>query len=83
MNVTETYNFVFTYRRIHDHQSLMEVLVCMSLRALKGFPLTGRGGLQGYEMLRIQHCLDNQLIDRLSAPRTGRTLLPRNIILFF
>jgi hypothetical protein len=24
-------------------------------------PVTGRGGLWGYEMLRILHCLDNRL----------------------
>jgi hypothetical protein len=29
----------------------------------KAIPLTGRGGLQGCEMLGIQHCLDNRLID--------------------
>jgi hypothetical protein len=27
----------------------------------KAIPLTARGGLQGYEMLRIPHCLDNRL----------------------
>jgi hypothetical protein len=26
-------------------------------------PVTGRGGPQGREMLRIPHCLDNRLID--------------------
>jgi hypothetical protein len=25
--------------------------------------VTGRGGLQGYDMLRITHCLDTRLID--------------------
>jgi hypothetical protein len=29
----------------------------------KAIPVTGRGGLLGYEMLRIPHCLDNRLID--------------------
>jgi hypothetical protein len=29
----------------------------------KNIPVTGSGGLQGCEMLRISHCLDNQLID--------------------
>jgi hypothetical protein len=28
---------------------------------LGNFPVTGRGGLQGCEMLRIPHCLDNRL----------------------
>jgi hypothetical protein len=34
-------------------------------------------------MLRAPHCLDNRLIDggKVSALRTGRTLLPRNIII--
>jgi hypothetical protein len=29
----------------------------------KTIPVTGRGGLLGYEMLRIPHCLDNRLTD--------------------
>jgi hypothetical protein len=29
----------------------------------KAFPVTGRWGLQGCEMLRIQHCVDNRLTD--------------------
>jgi hypothetical protein len=29
----------------------------------KAIPVTGRGGLQGCEMSRIPHCLDNQLTD--------------------
>jgi hypothetical protein len=29
----------------------------------KGIPVTGRGGLQSCEMLRISHCLDNRLTD--------------------
>jgi hypothetical protein len=29
----------------------------------KAIPVTGRGGLYGYEMLRIPHCLDYRLID--------------------
>jgi hypothetical protein len=29
----------------------------------KAIPVTGRGGLQGCEMLRISHCLDNRLTD--------------------
>jgi hypothetical protein len=33
-----------------------------------------RGGQQGCEMLRIPHCLDGRVL------RTGRALLPRNII---
>jgi hypothetical protein len=51
-------------------------MVCYGL-----IPVTDRGGLYGCEMLRIPHCLDNRLTDsvRLSALRTGRALLPRNI----
>jgi hypothetical protein len=30
---------------------------------LKAVPVTGRGGLQGCETLRIPHCLDNRLTD--------------------
>jgi hypothetical protein len=29
----------------------------------EAIPVAGRGGLQGCEMLRIPHCLDNQLTD--------------------
>jgi hypothetical protein len=29
----------------------------------KGIPVTGRGDLQGREMLSIAHCLDNKLTD--------------------
>jgi hypothetical protein len=29
----------------------------------KAIPVTGRGGLQGCDMLRIPHCLDNRLTD--------------------
>jgi hypothetical protein len=47
----------------------------------KVIPVTGRGGLYGCEMLRIPHCLDKRLTAvRLSVLRTGRALLPRNII---
>jgi hypothetical protein len=31
---------------------------------IKAISVTSRGDLQGCEMLRIQHCLDNWLIDR-------------------
>jgi hypothetical protein len=30
---------------------------------IKKKPVTGRGGLQGCDMLRVPHCLDNLLID--------------------
>jgi hypothetical protein len=39
----------------HDHQ----ILICKS----KAIPVTGLGGLQGCEMLRSPHCLDNWLKD--------------------
>jgi hypothetical protein len=29
----------------------------------KAIPVTGRGGLEGCDMLWIPHCLDNRLID--------------------
>jgi hypothetical protein len=29
----------------------------------KVIPVTGRGGVHGYEMLRLPHCLDNRLTD--------------------
>jgi hypothetical protein len=47
----------------------------------KAIPVTGRGGLQVCEMLRIPHCLDNRLIDVGNAvsPRAGRSIFSRNI----
>jgi hypothetical protein len=30
---------------------------------IKATPVTGRGGQQGYEVLRIPHCLGNRLTD--------------------
>jgi hypothetical protein len=32
-------------------------------KKVKSIPVTGRGGLEGYEMLRIPHILDDQHID--------------------
>jgi hypothetical protein len=32
-------------------------------KAKNAIPVTGRGGLQGCEMLRVPHCLDNRLTD--------------------
>jgi hypothetical protein len=32
-----------------------------TVHASKAIPVTGLGGLQGCEMLRIPHCLDNRL----------------------
>jgi hypothetical protein len=29
----------------------------------RAIPVTGRGGLEGCEMLKIPHCLDNRFID--------------------
>jgi hypothetical protein len=40
-----------------------EVLEAGFFHKSKPNPLTGRGGLLGCERLRIQHCLDNRLID--------------------
>jgi hypothetical protein len=33
------------------------------------------------KMLRNTHCLDNRLVTRLSASRTGRVPLPRNVFM--
>jgi hypothetical protein len=42
----------------------------------KAIAVTGRGGLYGCKMLRIRHCLDNQLTDggKVVSP-THRSLL--------
>jgi hypothetical protein len=49
---------------------------------VKVIPVTDRGGLGRYEKLKSPNCLDNrtQMTVRLLAIRTGRSLLPRNII---
>jgi hypothetical protein len=39
------------------------VIKILSLYKCKGNPVIGRGGLQEYEMLSIQHCLHNRLTD--------------------
>jgi hypothetical protein len=47
---------------------------------LFSYPITGRGGLQACEMLRIPHCIGSQIAVKISALGTGHALLPRNII---
>jgi hypothetical protein len=48
----------------------------------KAIPVTDHGGLQAREMFRTPHSLDNRLTDGGTLPtlRTGRALLPRNMI---
>jgi hypothetical protein len=41
----------------------------------KAIPVTGRGGLQGCEVLRISRCLDDQLTDGGKAVRLTSRLL--------
>jgi hypothetical protein len=41
----------------------------------KAISVTGRGGLQVCEMLRVSHCLDNRLTD--GALRVGRRFTPQ------
>jgi hypothetical protein len=50
----------------------------ISKRKSKAIPVTGLGGLQSCEMLRISHCLDNRLRDggKVVSLRTRHTLLP-------
>jgi hypothetical protein len=52
----------------------------MLVKRSKGIPVTRRAGLYGCEKLRISHCHESQMAVRLSALRTDRALLPRNII---
>jgi hypothetical protein len=42
-----------------------KVKVKLTLQVIEGkaIPVTGRGGLQGCEMVRISHCLHNRLTD--------------------
>jgi hypothetical protein len=55
------------YRMVENRDLLnTKVFVCKS----KAIHVTGRGGLQSCEMLRISHCLDNWLTDG------GKTVSP-------
>jgi hypothetical protein len=48
-------------------QTHLTLSVNLSVRSFcddqEAIPATGRGGLYGYEMLRIPHCLDSRLTD--------------------
>jgi hypothetical protein len=44
----------------HKHKDCPTENLCWIAQAI---PVTGRGNLQGCEMLRIPHCLDNRLTD--------------------
>jgi hypothetical protein len=51
---------------VHDNTQVVTECNCDGIRKekkSKAIPVTGRGGLQGCEILRIPHCLDNRLID--------------------
>jgi hypothetical protein len=62
----------------------MRVAVFNHLSEAKAIPVTGHGGLQGCEMLRIPHCLDNRLIDggKVVSP-THRPHFPSQKCYFF
>jgi hypothetical protein len=41
---------------------ILATIACtVKVKRSKVIPLTARGGLQGYGMLRVPHCLDNRL----------------------
>jgi hypothetical protein len=44
-----------------SHVHVYARIICV--QKSKAIPETGRGGLQGCEMLRIPHCLENRLTD--------------------
>jgi hypothetical protein len=73
-----------TCERVRETGRKEEVKVSKNKsKVSKAIPVTGHGGLYCCEMLRIPHCLEtvgSQMETRLSALRTGRALLPRNII---
>jgi hypothetical protein len=50
----QRHGFAFEEQRLNQVQKYVKN---------KAIPVTGRGGLYGYEMLRIPHCLDNRLTD--------------------
>jgi hypothetical protein len=60
---------------LKDTGAGVRVLMWTNISQL-AIPVTGRGGLQSCEMLRIPYCLEN----RLSYLRAGRALLPRKIV---
>jgi hypothetical protein len=57
---------------ITQHKCIQNVVLKTFVLFLFVVPVTGRGGLQGCEMLRIQHCLDNRLTDG------GKVVSPMN-----
>jgi hypothetical protein len=66
----------YTYNKehiTHDHYNTQKS---------KAIPVTGRGGLWGYQVLKISHCQDTRLkmAARLSDVHNDRALLTRNII---
>jgi hypothetical protein len=50
----------------------MNIICILEMQTI---PVTGRGGIQGCEMLRIRHCLDNRLTAGSNSVRL--THLPR------
>jgi hypothetical protein len=48
----------------------------------KAVPVTGLGGLQGCEMLRIPHCLDNRLTDggKVVSPTHRPSFTPETLL---
>jgi hypothetical protein len=56
------------------------------LKKVKAIPVTGHGGLQSFEMLRISHCLDSRLTDGgevVSLTRRPPHYSPQTLFLCF
>jgi hypothetical protein len=51
----------------------------------KAIPITDRAGLYGCDMLRIPHCLDNQLTDggKVFSPMHQQNFTPHTHFFFF
>jgi hypothetical protein len=76
-----------TYPRNISHRAIgvsCEVRTSPTYIEIELFPVTGRGGLLGCEMLRIPHCVDNRLTDGgqvVSLTRRPRSTLQKHIFI--
>jgi hypothetical protein len=68
LNHTQIWNFQLeTFSHLYNRVKA-DVKTLLIKGKSKAIPVTGSGGLQGCEMLRISHCLDNQQTDGSYAP---------------
>jgi hypothetical protein len=86
---TERYSYpnkIDNMRNIREQNMVLALIkvpfALVNSNKVKAIPVTGRGGLQGCEILRIPHCLDNMVIDggKVVSSTHQPHLFPGNII---